>query len=222
MWRNGRLFVVRGAASVLFGCIALACAASARPGVAAPLGVVVSAQGAQISQVAAANGTSLYAGDTLSTDASGSLHVRFGRSQLVLGPASTAKIAQAEHAVAAILQHGILRFSAAGAGLEFQALDHVVVRAQADTASGELAVIGPSEFQIACTRGALIVDIDGAQRVVAESTSYDVTLKDAPDYEDNTKHAGRRKKLGVWIPISAILIATGVGLYLAALSCSKF
>jgi hypothetical protein len=184
------------------------------------------AQGAQISQVAAVNGTSLYPGDTLSTDATGSLRVRFGTSQLMLGPATAVKIGQAEHAIAANVQRGIIRFAAAGAAIEFQALDHVVVRAQGDAASGEFAVVSSTEFQVACTRGGLIVEIDGVQRIVAAGASFDVTLKDAPDYD--AQHAGHRKKLAVWIAISAILIATGVGLYLAnpscgtALSCSKF
>jgi hypothetical protein len=226
MRRIGKPFFVRNAVSALCTSLIFICGAGARPNVTAPIGVVVSAQGAQISQVDAVNGTSLYPHDTISTGVGGALRVRFGSSQLTLGPSTAVKLEQNERAIAAILQRGIVRFAAAGVGIEFQALDHVIVRAQGDAASGEFAVVSSNEFQIACTRGALIVEIDGVQRIVAESTSYDVTLKDAPDYD--AQHAGHRKKLAVWIAISAILIATGVGLYLAnpscgtALSCSKF
>lgn len=221
MRRNGNVFFFWRPLAAASFLLSVGCAAGAGPKVTAPVGVVVVAQGAQISQVAAVNGSSLYPGDTLSTDASGSLRVRFGTSQLMLAPSTAVKIQQDEHAIAVILQRGIVRFSTATTVIELEALDHVVVRPQGEAASGEVAVVGANEFQVSCTRGALIVEIDGVQRIVAESTSFDVTLKDALD-EDNAKHSGRRKKLGLWIPISAILITTGVGLYLATLSCSKF
>jgi hypothetical protein len=222
MRRNDNAFFFSRLLAVAPFLLFLGHSAAAAPAVVAPVGVVVIAQGAQISQVAAVNGTSLYPGDTLSTDATGSLRVRFGTSQLMLGPATEVKIAQNEHVIAAILQRGIVRFSMANNAIELEALDHVAVHTHGDAASGEFVLAGPNEFQIACTHGALIVDIDGAQRVVAESSSFDVTLKDAPDYEDNAKHPGRRKKLGLWVAISAILITTGVMLYLSTLSSSRF
>src|SRR5580658_6834900 len=54
-------------------------------GPSAPMGIVTSAQHAIIGNVAAIDGTSIYDGDTFSTDATGALRVRFGASQMVLG-----------------------------------------------------------------------------------------------------------------------------------------
>ncbi len=142
---------------------------------AAPVGVVMVSQGAQVSQVTAQNGTSLYAGDTLNTDADGSLRVRFGTSQLMLGPATVVKVAENKNGVALVLQHGIVRFSAAGSPMELRALAAIVH--PGEDASGQLSIVGPSEFQIGSTKGNLNVDIDGVDKVVSEATAYDVTLE---------------------------------------------
>lgn len=191
--------------------------ALAAPKVSAPVGVVMLGQGAQVSQITAQNGTSLYVGDTLSTDATGSLRVRFGTSQLMLGPQTVVKLADSTHGVTAVLQHGIVRFSAAGSPIELRALE-AIVHPQAD-ASGEMMVVGPREFQIGSTKGNLTVDIDGANKIVAESTAYDVTLEPMPA-DPQTQGGGKVK--GLWILIGGILVLTGLALYAATLSLSNF
>lgn len=189
--------------------------------VAAPIGVVLFSAGAQISQVDAASGTSLYAGDILSTGASGSLRVRFGKSQVMLGAHSTAKVDRDDTGVAMILQLGTIRFSAAGDPLSIRALDGVIVRPIQNSAAGQLLLIGPAEFQIAATKGSLEVEIDGEKRIVAESTAYDVKLQPL-SFDLDTQHAGKRKRKALWIIIPIILISTALGLTLSALSESKF
>lgn len=195
-------------------------AASSKP--VAPVGVVVLAQGAQVSHLTAENGTTLYPGDTLSTDDKGMLRVRFGSSQLMMGPLSVVKIAQGPHGVRAILQRGVMRFSAAGSPLELQALA-AIVDPQNDSASGELVVVGPAEFQIASTQGNLDVDIDGEGRTVAESTAYDVTLQpiNASATADPQTIGGARVR-GIWLLIALILLLTAGSLYLATISSSHF
>jgi hypothetical protein len=184
---------------------------------AAPVGVVMLGQGALVSQIPAQNGTSLYAGDTLNTDATGSLRVRFGTSQLMLGPATVVKVAEGKNGVALVLQHGIVRFSAAGSPLELRALAAIVQ--PGDDASGQISIVGPSEFQIGSTKGNLNVDIDGVDKVVAESTAYDVTLEPAPGQPDTV---GGGKVRGLWILISLIALLTALGLWAALLSDSHF
>lgn len=184
---------------------------------AAPVGVVMVSQGAQVSQVTAQNGTSLYAGDTLNTDADGSLRVRFGTSQLMLGPATVVKVAENKNGVALVLQHGIVRFSAAGSPMELRALAAIVQ--PGEDASGQLSIVGPSEFQIGSTKGNLNVDIDGVDKVVSEATAYDVTLEPTPA---DPQTVGGGKVRGLWILISLIALLTALGLYAALLSNSHF
>jgi hypothetical protein len=187
------------------------------PKIAAPVGVVLATQGAQVSQISAEIGSSLYPGDTLTTDAAGSLHVRFGASQLALGPGTVVKLAEATNGVAAVLQHGLIRFSAAGSPFELRVFG-VIVRPR-DGAAGELVIVGPSEFQIASTKGEIAVNIDGTERIVAESTAYDVTLESSRNAADD-KRIFKRK--GLWIPIAIIAALTAVNLATITLSSSKF
>jgi len=208
--------------ALTFGALIFCCALLANPALAAaivsaPVGVVVAVQGATVSQINAQNGSSLYAGDTLSTDATGSLRVRFGTSQLMLGPATVVKLANGTHGVKVVVTHGIVRFSASGSPIELRALAAIIQ--PGDDASGQVAIVGPSEFQIGSTKGNLNVDIDGEDKVVAESTAYDVTLEPVPG-DPQTAGGGRVK--GLWILISLIALITALGLYAALLSCSKF
>jgi hypothetical protein len=191
--------------------------ALAAPNVAAPVGVVMIGQGAQVSQITAQNGSSLYVGDTLTTDANGSMRVRLGASQLMLGPGTVVKLVEAAHGVSLNLQHGVVRFSAAGSPMELRALA-AIVHPEED-ASGQLSIVGPSEFQIGSTKGNLDVDIDGTDKVVAESTAYDVTLEPVPG---DPQTAGGGRVRGLWLLISLIALLTALGLYAALLSEHHF
>lgn len=208
----------------LSGCVALAfCgllsirAALAAPKIIAPVGVVVFAEGAQVSQVTAQIGASLYAGDTLSTDANGSLRVRFGVSQLVLGPATVVKLQDAPSGIVAVLRHGVVRFNAAGSPIELRVLE-AIVRPQTG-ASCEVIVMGPRELQVGSTKGSVVVEVDGEERVVSESTAYDVTL-DSASTDPNDKRIRKSKVL--WVPITIIAMLTAAFATAATLSSSKF
>ena len=192
-------------------------ASGAGPKITAPVGVVTAAQGAQVSQITARDGTTLYAGDTLATDAAGSLRVRFGASQLMLGPGTVVKLVDAIHGVAAVLQHGLVRFAESGSPIELRVLA-AIVRPQ-EGAAGEVVIVGPSEFQIASTKGDLDVEIDGVIKTVGESTAYDVTLVPEPDHA-NDKRVIKQKAL--WIPISIVALLTILAVTSSTLSRSKF
>ncbi len=189
----------------------------AGPKIAAPVGVVTAAQGAQVSQITARDGTTLYAGDTLATDPDGSLRVRFGASQLMLGPGTVVKLVDAMHGVTAVLQHGLVRFAQAGSPIELRVLA-AIVRPQ-EGAAGEVVIVGPSEFQIASTKGALDVEIDGVIKTVSESTAYDVTLVPDPDHANDK---GVIKQKALWIPISIVALLTILAVTASTLSRSKF
>jgi hypothetical protein len=183
-----------------------------------PLGVVLTSDRAIVSQVPAQPGTSLFDGDALSTDSKGSLRVRLGNSQLLLGANTAVHLHASPGQVHAVLQQGVLRFSVVGQPLTLQALA-AIIRPE-ESSSGEVLIVGPQEFQIGSSKGNLDVDIDGDSRVVSEATAYDVTLVPADaDASPQTAGAGRVK--GVWILIALILLLTAVGLWLATESCSS-
>ena len=75
------------------------------------LGVVILGIRANVGLAAAATGASVYNGDTLSTDASGTLRVRFGGAQIMLGPGTTVDLHEQDGMVDVILRQGNVRFA---------------------------------------------------------------------------------------------------------------
>jgi len=101
--------------SVARPCIAAMLAGLlAFPGFAAnekPLGFVIQAQSAQISDAKVAIGTTVYPGDKVQTDAGGALRLRMGTTQLYLLASSSATLGQRSDALFAEVSRGTVGFS---------------------------------------------------------------------------------------------------------------
>jgi hypothetical protein len=89
-------------------------------GQAPPLGVVTQTTSGHINTGATAVGTTVYNGDRLSTDAGGTLGVRFGPVQLVLPENSALFVGQDGPALIAVIQSGSVAFTVEPGGV-FQA-----------------------------------------------------------------------------------------------------
>lgn len=198
--------------------------ALARP--SAPMGIVTSAQHAVVGNVAAIDGTSIYDGDTLATDATGALRVRFGASQMVLGSNSEVTFHKTEAGVSATLTRGDVRFaSMPGSILEVRTLKSVVVRAKGNQpATGQLSLVGPTTFDVGSTKGDLDVSVNGVNHDVDESKAYQVNIDDAgapSGGNNNNQTQGAGTSGGVWIAIAIIVGGTAAALVLAFMSPSK-
>ncbi len=209
------LLIVAGLASV-----------PALAGSSAPMGIVTSAQHALIGNVAALDGTSIYDGDTLATDATGALRVRFGASQMILGSNSEVNFHKTETGVSATLVRGDVRFaSMPGSNLEVRTLKSVVIRAKGDQpATGQLSLVGPGTFQVGSTKGDFDVSVNGVNHDVSESKAYQVNVDDAagsPSGSGNNNTPGAGTSGGVWIAIAIIVGGTVAALVLAFMSPSK-
>lgn len=188
----------------------------------APMGIVTSAQRSLIGHVSATDGTSIYDGDTVSTEPTGALRLQFGGSQMVLTGNSVVSLNKTDAGVVATLLSGAVRFSSVpGSLLEVRTLKAVVVRAKGDQAAvGQLSVTGPASFQIGSTKGDLDVAVNGVEHVVEASTAYNVSL-DGDGGQNNRKPRAAGASGGLWIAIAAIGVGTGVALWLAFRSPSK-
>lgn len=168
---------------VMLGVIALALpvlasAASAKPD--APLGVVMLGNRANVGRVAASSGTTVYDGDTLSTDETGSLRVRFGGAQIILGPSTAVDLHQQDGMVDLILRHGVVRFAGIpGSPIELHVLQ-AMVRTKSDAATGQVAVLSSREFQVGSEKGDLDVNINGEDHVVSAPHAYNMTINVMP------------------------------------------
>jgi hypothetical protein len=194
-------------------------------GPSAPMGIVTSAQHAVIGHVSATDGTSIYDGDVVSTEATGALRLQFGGSQMVLTGNTVVSLSKTDAGVIATVMSGAVRFSSVpGSPLEVRTLKAVVIHSKGDQAAvGQLSVTGPTSFQIGSTKGDLDVAVNGVEHVVEASTAYNVSLDGDNGGSDKRKGspAAAGKSGGIWIAVAAIAAGTAVAIWLAFRSPSR-
>jgi hypothetical protein len=185
----------------------------------AQVGVVVSSQRALLGGSNIVDGTSLFDGDTLSTQEKGSLRIRIGAASLAIDQNSTLTLRRNQQVIRAVLIAGTAQFS-------IPAESHLVIDAPGATiftrqgsASGVAAVVNENEFQIGSTRGSLNVDVDGDVRTVEEGMNYDVTLS-VSDNPAIPVRTGKKWKIASWTLITVIAGLTALAVQRATLSQS--
>ena len=191
------------------------------PGFAAnekPLGFVIQAQSAQVSDAKVAIGTTVYPGDRVQTDAGGALRLRMGTTQLYLLASSSATLGQRSDALFAEVLRGTVGFSSNGADqLELEVPEGVIRAANGQPAYGQVTIVGPAEIVVSAFHGSLVLDNDGELHTIPEGKSYRVTmdLEPAataapviPAYRDdaNTTPAKRKRR-----KLAFFLLFGGVG-----------
>lgn len=247
--------------SITLGTIVLALPLLAAPAFAkpdAPLGVVILGSRANVGLAAAATGASVYNGDTLSTDASGTLRVRFGGAQIMLGPGTTVDLHEQDGMVDVILRQGNVRFAGVpGSPIEVHVLQAMVRTRQSEAGTGQVAVLNSREFQVGSQKGDLDVNVNGENHVVSAPHAYDLKINSMPllgagapataggfapaPGQDNGQNQGsnnnnnnnNKNKGGGPVTVgggtttvtiaevTAVLLASGVVIYLACESPSK-
>ncbi len=147
----------------------------------AALGTVIAADRANVGTAKAEVGTTVYSGDSLSTDEVGSVQVRAGAARLLLLSSSNAVVNNSEGAPSANLVRGAATFSTGNAKAFTMFASTAAIRPQSDAPTiGNVSYIGPKELLVRATRGALVVAVDADTQVIPEGTSYRVIL-DAPE-----------------------------------------
>ncbi len=122
------------------------------------LGTIVYADRAHMGAAPASAGATVFGGDRLSTEQSGSIQVRAGAARLLLSGASSAANSKA------------FALHVASA----------TIRPDTDQPTiGQVTVLGPKELVVKSTRGSLTVAVEDDVRVIAEGTSYRIVL-DSP------------------------------------------
>jgi len=129
---------------------------------------------------AASVGATVFGGDRLSTEQSGSIQVRAGAARLLLSGASSATLAKDDATPAAILTLGSATFSTANSKAFALHVASATIRPNTDQPTiGHVTVLGPKELVVKSTRGSLTVAVEDDVRVVAEGTAYRIVL-DSP------------------------------------------
>jgi hypothetical protein len=154
----------------------------AAPDPSAQLGIVVYADHARLGTGSASVGTTVFGGDKLSTDASGSLQVRTGAARLLLASSSSATVSRDEASPMAVLTSGTATFSTANSKAFVLHYASASIRPNTDEPTvGQVSALNAREFMVKSNRGTLLVTVEGESRVVAEGAAYRVILDPTPE-----------------------------------------
>jgi len=192
------------------------------------IGTVTAASGAHIGATAASVGSTVFAGDHLSTEKLGSIQLRAGAARLLLSGASSAALAQNQGSAAATLLSGTAVFSTANAKAFVLHAAVADIRPKTDEPTvAQVTYVSEKELRVRSNRGALAITVDGETQYVAEGMAYRVILDPDSYYASDPaaqgpqgvgsegrkepRKAGRSRFLLIAIIITSV--ATGVALY---------
>jgi hypothetical protein len=175
---------------------------------ARPVGHVVQATAAEVDQAKLTVGTTLYNGDTITTDTTGSMLASVRSSQLAMSSSSQDALEECTDQLHVLVYYGTTDFTASAADhVEFLIAQGIVKPLDGQSASGRISVVSEREAVVSAKQGSLVVDDDGKKTTIPEGQSYRITLGGDPhDYapapgcgggEENTKmiHPGQRNLL---------------------------
>jgi hypothetical protein len=141
------------------------------------LGVIVFADHARVGLAPASVGSTVFGGDQLSTDATGSVQIRAGEARFLLANGGVATLSSDEAAPAATLIAGTATFSTANSKAFTLRFVNAAIRANTDEPTvGQISVVGPKELIVKSTRGSLAFTVGGETRLVTEGAAYRVIL----------------------------------------------
>jgi len=143
-----------------------------------PLGMVVQAKAAHLGNAEAVMGADVFPGDSMDTDIGGTLRLKIGAGQVYMLSSSAASLMRQASMVRATITRGTIGFSSLKAG-EFQLETPIatIQPANDQPAFGQVTIKGAEEFVVSVYRGAVVVDREGDERVVAAGASYSVSLE---------------------------------------------
>lgn len=184
---------------------------------AKPLGVVLETQNATLRATDGLPGTTVFAGDTVSTDHRGRMRVRMGEAQIEVMPESVVIFEELNSVAGATLVHGTLSFSSPETGTVAVRVTGIVIRPQPKRFThGQVTVVGPSELLVTSFRGPLELTLENESLVVPEGTTYHVVHGDrrGPGPVGAGAESARRERLraffvafaAVGLPLAALLI----------------
>jgi hypothetical protein len=187
-----------------------------------PLGMVTQSSAARLDSAAAAVGATVYPGDTLDTESTGSIRLRAGTAQYYLMSASSSRLQPSANGINAELVRGTAGFASGASDIvELNALGATVRSRAGEAAHGRVSIVGANELVVTSFRGPFDISIDGDSHEIPDGQSVRVQIVDAQDQGGGKGGNGsgtipavrNRKKLLLVILYSAAAIGAGVGGY---------
>jgi hypothetical protein len=157
------------------------------------LGTVVFANHAHLGIGQVAVGTTVFSGDRISTEQSGSVQVRMGAARFVLDGSSIATLTQEEASPAVTLALGSATFSTANAKAFTVHIASALIRPKTDQSTiGKVIVVNPREFVVKSVRGSLSISVEDDIREIPEGAAYHILLDTNAPVPQGPRGAGTK------------------------------
>jgi hypothetical protein len=184
--------------SIFFSLNILSAGVPLRGGARSPaIGVILTADRAQLSGASAGAGATIFDGDRLSTDVKGSLRVRAGVAQLQLASGSTATLKQTSRGVSATVVGGTLAVATTkGSEIELRASDARIRSRDGGVMHAEVTFVSAKEVLVTSRRGTLEIVVDEDTQIVAEATSYRALIDEPGKANGPTAKQDRSRSRG--------------------------
>jgi len=139
-------------------------------------GTIVAAEKAHVGTALVSAGATVFGGDKLLTEDSGTVQLRAGSARFLLTGSSSAILSKDE-SPAATLTRGTAIFSTANSKAFALHVGSGVVRAQTDEPTiAQVSVVGPKQLVVRSTRGSVSFGVDDDVRVIPEGLAYRIIL----------------------------------------------
>jgi ferric-dicitrate binding protein FerR (iron transport regulator) len=173
-------------------------------------------------------GTTVFAGDNLSTADAGSVQLRTKGARLMLGASSAATVNEDGGMPGATLLRGSATFSTSNSKAFTLNAATAVIRPKSDEPTiGQVTILSPKQLLVKCTRGELTITVGDDSRVIAEGSAYRIVLDPAEEAQDQpppqgagTKGSGHppimaAKSKFVWYAVGAAALVTALAIHAA-------
>jgi len=183
------------------------------------LGTVVYADRAHVGAAQTSVGATVFSGDRLSTEQSGSIQVRAGAARLLLSGASIATLSQEDANPAATLTLGSATFSTANSNAFALHVASAVIRPNTNQPTiARVTVLNPKELIVKSTHGSLSIAVDDDVREIPEGAAYRIVLDPNAADPQGPRGAGTKgyggspmkaaKSRFVWFAVAATAVVT--------------
>jgi len=187
---------------------------------ASPMGVVMQAQRARLGTSEAVQGATVFNGDNLATELIGNLCVHVRGAQIYLLANTSVSLGEIPGGISAALQRGTFTFSSSGnEAVQVRASRALIQSRAGRPVYGSVTVVGPNELEIATYCGEMDVAVGDETHVVSENSAYRVLLEPSAQGQSPSK-AGRARF--IWIVLVGVAVGTGIGIWRALISPSRF
>jgi hypothetical protein len=175
------------------------------------LGFVLQAESSQIDGIVATNGSNVFAGDALSTNPNGRIHLQFGTDQIYIPASTQVKLANGKEGVTAVLSAGTLEFAAPqGTGFSVIADDVLVKPKTPQLTHAQVTLLSKDELRIATVTGPLDLEMDGESYTLAPGRTYGIRIVNSRDEEQYQPHSARRRRGLIIFLFAATAAVAGV------------